>query len=296
MPTRNRWPCLQKVLASYCEQPEVKEVILVDDGGDIPAPAGLAGRSGEVEVRIERVPERRGAPHARNLGTRVATGEWILYSDDDVYLEPDYVARLLASQARTSAGLLAGRRIYLLDGESEADARERCARMRPEPFIPRYVEANFSAPVAADREVLHLQTTAMVRRDLALQVGWDESIFPTSYREETDFCLRVLETGVKLIWVGGATCYHLAPAETAVGGQRANRWWRYELGSIRNNHRFLNRHYRLLSERGGIEGPRWLAELRFIDRGLRGGALRALYRSYYHSPLRPPLRRILARD
>ena len=171
--------------------------------------------------------------------------------------------------------------------EETAAALGRCGEMSPEPWDPRRVDANFSAPIREDREALHLQTTALIRRDVAAAIGWDEGYAPPSYREETDFYLRAAKAGHRLVFCRDAICYHLPPSETRSGGQRAARWWQYELGVVRCNHRFLDRNYAFLRERGAIEGPRWLAELRFVDWRVRGGFARDLYQRYYHSRLRP---------
>lgn len=288
MPTRNRWACVRRVLPTYLSQPEVRQVILIDDAGTDPPEIDLGP---DAPVRIERVDRRRGAPHARNLGVGLAETPWILFSDDDVFLAEGYLASALATQSRSGADIVAGRRIYLLEGETAQEALARCGRMDPHPFDSRFVEANFSAPIPEDLPALHLQTTALVRRAVTQEVAWNEIYQPTSYREETDFFLRAAQAGFRLMFSRDAVCFHLAPAETATGGQRAGTWWKYELGVVRNNRRFLALHYDFLYRQGAIDGPRWLAELRFMDWRLRGGLLRALYRRYYGSSIRTMVHR-----
>jgi GT2 family glycosyltransferase len=300
LPSRNRHKCLRRVLPTYLSHANVREVLIVDDASDPPvALEDIWNRPLQWDgpgVRIHRLPHRHGQPGARNVAARLASTEWLLYSDDDVFLEEEYVARLAASQRRTGADVVAGRRLYLLEGEDRVSALRRCANLSPQPYDPKLFMLETGAPVSGDLPVLHMQTTALIRRSLAMEIGWYEGYPPPSYREETDFYLNAARAGAKLILCGDAVCYHLPPSDTAVGGQRADRWWRYEIGVVKCNHRFLGRHYRFLSEQRAIAGPRWLAELRFADWRLRGGLARAMYRWYYHSHLRPVVRRLLGRS
>lgn len=296
IPTRNRLRCLVKVLPSYLQQ-GVTDFLIVDDASE-PAVdyGGLRQLAGSVPVRAERLPHRHGQPGARNVAARMATSDWLLYSDDDVFLEPDYVAKLQETQRRSGADIVAGSRIYLQDGESAEAARERCKSYGQEPFNRRYLTANFETTLRQDRQVLHLQTTALIRRTVASELLWDEGYPPPSYREETDFYLRAAAAGHRLVWAQDAVCFHLAPSETVVGGQRTRHWWTYELGAVKCNHRFMARHYQFLKQHEAIDGPRWLAEFRFARWRLQGGFARDAYRRYQQSGLRPLVQRLRGRS
>ncbi|HEX9336802.1 MAG TPA: glycosyltransferase family 2 protein [Pseudonocardiaceae bacterium] len=92
-------PCLESVRAqSY---PGL-EVLLVDDHSTDDS-ASVAESLG---FSIIRTSHNMGAPAARNLGARHATGEILVFVDSDVRLEPDAVANavaLLESDARIGA-------------------------------------------------------------------------------------------------------------------------------------------------------------------------------------------------
>jgi glycosyltransferase involved in cell wall biosynthesis len=77
------------------------EVVAVDDRstdgtGDIIRE--LAARDARVvPLRIDRLPEGwLGKVHAMNAGAQVATGEWLLFSDADVRVEPGAMRRVIA--------------------------------------------------------------------------------------------------------------------------------------------------------------------------------------------------------
>lgn len=77
------------------------EVILVDDGtpGDIEFPSTLA--SGDVTVRLIRLPERSGAPVARNTGAAASASRYLAFLDSDDFFDPDklmYVQKALGKE------------------------------------------------------------------------------------------------------------------------------------------------------------------------------------------------------
>ncbi|MCC2669796.1 MAG: hypothetical protein K0Q72_2267 [Armatimonadetes bacterium] len=295
--THNRHACLQRVLPSYLAQPQVREVLLIDDGSEPPVDAARLGvpEADLGRVRVERLSGRGGAPVARNRGLDLVRTRWVLFTDDDVFLAPDYVERLLDSVARTGARAIAGRIVYLLDGETTAEAVSRCDEQTGELFDPRYCIANFTLRLPDDREVAFLHAVSLVDAEAAKAARWNEGNAPPSYREETDFVMRSAGPDGKVVLCHDACCFHLSPSDTRTGGQRAHHWLQYELGVIRGNHGFYSEHYALLRRHGVLAGTRWGAELRFIWWRLHGGFMRNLYRSYTQSPIRPWVRQLRSR-
>lgn len=71
--------------------PPPLEVIVVDDGG---SPAD--SRPHAPDVRVVRLPQRRGPAAARNCGASVARGDVLLFVDADVLVPPTAVATVQA--------------------------------------------------------------------------------------------------------------------------------------------------------------------------------------------------------
>jgi GT2 family glycosyltransferase len=76
------------------------EVIIIDDSPDDSVKIAIEGigkafSSQSVSIRYIRNPRRKGLPIARNEGAKEAKGEIVLFLDDDVQLDYDYIEGIL---------------------------------------------------------------------------------------------------------------------------------------------------------------------------------------------------------
>src|ERR1700751_3742394 len=94
IPTRDRLAYLQVALESIAPQAAQlgPEVLVIDDAGPSPGARELAARFG---ARYEPHERPRGLNVARNTGLERSGGELIVFVDDDVRVEPGWLAALL---------------------------------------------------------------------------------------------------------------------------------------------------------------------------------------------------------
>ncbi|MEV6300549.1 glycosyltransferase family 2 protein [Actinoplanes sp. NPDC051861] len=113
IPTCNRPHLATRAVRSALAQTHpVHEVIVVVDGPDDATVEALAA-IGDARVRPIVLPERRRAPHARNVGAGAARGRWTaLLDDDDEWLPEKIAVQLeLATAARSPLPVVASRLI-----------------------------------------------------------------------------------------------------------------------------------------------------------------------------------------
>lgn len=92
--TRNRPDELTRCLSSLTHQTRVPEsVVVVDNGSSDERTREVALAAGAVYVRELRA----GLDFARNAGAMAATGDIILYTDDDVRMHPRWMQRMVAA-------------------------------------------------------------------------------------------------------------------------------------------------------------------------------------------------------
>ena len=98
IPTWERTIFLEEALRSVLAQTRpVHQILIVDDGSGAAArheAERLAGLSDRIECHC--LPEHRGAAAARNWGLDLASGDYVLFLDDDDWLHPCMVESSLA--------------------------------------------------------------------------------------------------------------------------------------------------------------------------------------------------------
>jgi GT2 family glycosyltransferase len=99
IPTRDRPGYLEVALRSIAPQARAAgaEMIVVDDAGGTPAVGALVGRFG---ARYVAQPRPLGLNVARNTGVEHASGELVVFVDDDVEVAPGWLAALLEASHR----------------------------------------------------------------------------------------------------------------------------------------------------------------------------------------------------
>lgn len=103
VPIYNVKPFLTQCIESIRNQ-TVKEIeiILIDDGSTDGCPEicdRFAAEDGRIRVFHQ---ENAGVSAARNLGMKIAAGEWLMFADPDDWLEPN-AAEILYEQAKSSS-------------------------------------------------------------------------------------------------------------------------------------------------------------------------------------------------
>ena len=110
--TRNRAQLLRGCLESLlAERPAIAWEVIVVDNASTDETAATVERCRELAggVRFEYlVEERLGLSHARNRGVADARGEYLLFTDDDVLVQPGWVDALCAGFAQDDVAAVAG--------------------------------------------------------------------------------------------------------------------------------------------------------------------------------------------
>lgn len=196
------------------------ELIVVDDGNDVPVESILA-EIDDPRVRIVRI-EHAGASVARNVGTHAATGEFIRYVDADDLVVPGGTGRMLDhADAHTIVyGVTqvcdeAMTPVYRIESRLQGDAVAECLLGR---FDVRHVSMLFPAGIA---------------RDAGL---WDPDLHVC---EDWDFVLRCVEHA-RVLPVPDVVTRYRRHERSATRASTAGDAWRY--GQRRVVEKYLERH------------------------------------------------------
>jgi glycosyltransferase involved in cell wall biosynthesis len=111
IPARNEEASIARAVESVAAQPEVDEVIVVDDGST----DGTAAILAELAARLPKLSLQPagelpagwvGKNHAAAAGAAAAKGEWLLFTDADTFHLPGATRRALADAAEHDAALV----------------------------------------------------------------------------------------------------------------------------------------------------------------------------------------------
>jgi succinoglycan biosynthesis protein ExoU len=96
----NRSDTIERAVKSALVEPEVRRVIVVDDGStDDTATRARKCDDGTGRVVVQRLSSNLGPSHARNIALKLATAEWVAILDADDFILPGRSRSLLSFSA-----------------------------------------------------------------------------------------------------------------------------------------------------------------------------------------------------
>lgn len=243
MPTFNRAAALCSTLPDLLKVQGVFELIIVDDGSTDETASVLA-EVRDKRLRVVRHDERRGLPAARNSGVEAASGEWILFGEDDCVFPVDYALALHGEAVCHDADIVGAPWLNVSEG-----ARERAlASGRAEAVNHISLDTHPSSFPATPLRTPFLPALALVRREVFTKVRFYDGFRGNAYREETDFFVSATREGFVCLLSPATASFQ---ALHSAGGARTTRL-RYEYWVWRNNRLFLRRHGSWLRQHGYI--------------------------------------------
>ncbi|MFC2023890.1 glycosyltransferase family 2 protein [Chloroflexota bacterium] len=247
IPTYNRAGMLSRVLPSYLASSLVGEVLVVDDGSQDETRAVVEGFcESDARVRLLLHERNLGLTFGRNTGLEHARSELLLFSEDDLELDPPSVEILVQHMEQSGADIIAGRRIWMRLGETREEALDRANHWRGPVVSTRLMEHFGHAVTASDVTVPLVDATMLVRRAVTEQVRFAGCYPGNAWREESDFQLTAQQRGFRVVFCPHSVCYHHDRATAGRGSARISGSLVYLYWVFRNNLTFLRRHRRYL--------------------------------------------------
>jgi GT2 family glycosyltransferase len=228
--TEKRWDDIVAAVGSVAAQDvRAAEVLVVVDHN----PALLERARAEFgDVRVLANAHRQGLSGARNTAVAAASGDVVVFLDDDAAARPGWLRALLTPYADPDVVAVGGRADNGIPGE-EHEGLDRIGRLLPDGRLT----GSFAADPGRVVEVDHLLGANMsFRRSALVAIGGIRGNYPgTCLCEESDISLRVRAAGGRLVYQPRALVRHVA-APYQTGGQRFDRRYLYY---ARRNHLVL---------------------------------------------------------
>jgi GT2 family glycosyltransferase len=249
IPTYNRISTLKQVIRSYTIQKQVREILVVDDASTDTTKEFITTLK-ELDNRVMSITNtrRQGSPAARNVGVKHSSGDFILFGEDDLRLAPDYTEKLLLSLKENDCSIVAGRILYPLPGETDAEVLSRTSKKIVQRIDKFRIMYDASSPAPGDIEAPFIHSISLIKREVFDDVHFDEDYAGNAYREETDFYLRARRLGHRIFYSPHALCFHLPREVRKLGGNMSQGIWMHKYWALKNNYRFLKKHYSYLKQ------------------------------------------------
>ncbi|MBI4784954.1 MAG: glycosyltransferase family 2 protein [Oscillatoriophycideae cyanobacterium NC_groundwater_1537_Pr4_S-0.65um_50_18] len=239
IPTYGREAILCETIASVLQQDYQHYEVLVIDQTDTHQPETqiyLETLAAEHRIRWFRV-GWASLPGARNYGVRRAQGDIILFLDDDVLLPAGFLAAHARNYHDPDIGAVAGR---VFDRMKLADA---IPGLQIEYLPPEAMDAGIAwyhldlVHTIKPQQVITARGCNMsFRRSIFHHYGiwFDERFRGSAVREESDFCLHIRKTGLKIWYDPAAHLVHLGE-ETGGCHDLSTRTLQYQMTFYHNH-------------------------------------------------------------
>jgi GT2 family glycosyltransferase/glycosyltransferase involved in cell wall biosynthesis len=194
--------CLRSL--NDCGDKSAFEVIVVDDASGDASPRVLPSIPG---LRYHRNPQNLGFIGACNAGAELATGEFLVFLNNDTTVEPGWLDALLDTFNRYPDTGLAGSKLVYPDGRLQeaggivfSDGSGYNYGRFEDATHPRF---NFV------REVDYCSGAAIaLRRSQFMALDGFDSHFAPAYYEDTDLAMRVRQKGLKVRYQPASVVVH----------------------------------------------------------------------------------------
>lgn len=229
IPTLNRSDVLLRTIEQLFAQSEAPEIIIVDQTVELDPSTKSTLVSWRDAGRIHWVHQSEpNASKARNAGAVQATGNVLLFLDDDIEVKPD----LVAAHARNYLDS----KVLAVSGQVLESNHVVTTKLQSDPEDPDLGWIGFPKNYARRCRTSWMASgNFSVRRNVYLEIGgMDENYKRGAFREETDFAMRFLQKGYRFEFDPAASLVHLGAAVVRRGGARS--WssvfgWHHYIGA-----------------------------------------------------------------
>ena len=206
--TYNRAEMLNRAIKSVIDQENSEkftyEIIIIDDGSTDETKSVVTEISAKTKVPLRYFFNKgSGIAEARNLGIVEASGKWIAFTDDDQWVEKDWLHNLFTIVSRNSAYCVGGTIRLDLKREQLCNLGPVCRGLLGE-FIP-YKEATICRG-----KNIPSNGNLLIDRKIFDSVGaYNPALLAGG--EDHDFIIRARSAGYDIWTAPGAIVYHSVP-------------------------------------------------------------------------------------
>ncbi len=213
-------PRLKECLNALSADPEIAEIVIVDNGNPETDEVWLNRFAARTEkAQLMRSGENLGFGKAANAGARMAAGPLLLFINPDALLRWRSASAMSAAGAGLPAPWIIGGRIFNVDGAEERGCRRRMltplrALLSPPGLMQWTLEKTPPPAGPVPMDAISGALFMMPREQfLGMDGGFDEAYF--LHVEDIDLCRRVWDAGGQVVYQPAAGALHFGATSDA---------------------------------------------------------------------------------
>jgi glycosyltransferase involved in cell wall biosynthesis len=199
IPTYNRperlTTCLQSI-AQLDYPPDQFEVIVVDDGSETPLTSIVSAFQPQINITLIRQ-TNAGPASARNRGANQAAGRFLVFTDDDCCLTPNYLEVLEQHFTSAPDRLIGGQTLNALPENLFSTASQVLIN-----YLYHYYNTNL------DSAFFFASNNFAMPAEQFRSLGGFNTSFPLAAGEDREFCDRWLHHGYQMHYASTVQIYH----------------------------------------------------------------------------------------
>jgi glucosyl-dolichyl phosphate glucuronosyltransferase len=217
--TRNRAAQLGAVLTSMVEMVKPAgidwEICIVDNGSTDHTAEVVESFAGRLPIRRVRE-DLAGLSNARNRGVAEAAGRYLCWTDDDVLVDPQWLAAYAAAfEQFPTAAIFGGRILPSLEPPTPAWFAENAGEWPLTSLLAARDLGDETTPLSFEGDKVPWGANFAVRAEEQRRCLYDPrlGVSPNQKRlgEETEVMYRLFQQGAEGRWVPGAKVHHIIP-------------------------------------------------------------------------------------
>jgi GT2 family glycosyltransferase len=181
-----------------------REIIVVDDGSSDLTPELL--RAYDRQIAVVRNDTAIGFAGACNAGAAIATGDYIVFLNNDTIPQPLWLDRMVEYIEERPKCAMVGSKLLFPN-----DTIQHCGVVFGLDRYPHHIYAGFPAdhPAAGVSRQMPAVTAAccLIRKDVWLEMGGFDRAFLNGW-EDVDLCLRIGRAGYQIHYCAESVVYH----------------------------------------------------------------------------------------
>ncbi|BAO55750.1 glycosyltransferase family 2 protein [Nonlabens marinus] len=207
IPTMMRQHMTASLLKDLANQTyDLHEVILVDATPEAERIDGIYDGNFPFNLKV-KWQETQGSCRARNEAIELSSGEFVVFGDDDIKIQPDFVEKHIQFLQTYKADACTGLDIMADHPEQNLDDLSYKLDHLDPWFFRTGVSQSFN------------NANSCVRREWIEKIGLNDINFDGGYGEDSDYGIRLVKNGAIVMYNPFSKNLHLKPAK---GGYR---WW-----------------------------------------------------------------------